>query len=144
MTKANSMGWKATALVAEHVPCCGASFAAGFLPHAQIFGFELHTLNHNPILEFGMMVTTAVGFEYLAHKRLCRNIGAVTGVDTHFKKHDKLKRYGIALSIGLASWGIHQKLFHHHHDEQAAVALSVPTAVKGASQARTITYMHPR
>ena len=127
--KATQIGAKTAAVAIEHLPCCGISFATGFLPHASLFGMQLHALNHNPGLEFGMMVAAAVGCEYAFNHRFCRNAKAITGASPHFKKHDTAKRYALALSIGLASWGIHQKLFHHHHEEhpdQSAVAAPLP------------------
>ncbi len=95
---------KALALTIEHAPCCILSAAAGFI------GIPL--LNHNPPIELAFAIVGAFAGEYIGHRWL-------------HPKHqtpDTLKgavmRYSIALAIGLAIWGIHQKLFHHPHDHE--------------------------
>ena len=97
-----SMGTKALTLTIEHAPCCILSFAAGFV--------GLPLLNHNPTIELGFALGGAVIGEHIGHKLFSKN---------HSHGHgwgSKIKRYGLALSFGVASWGVHQTFFHDHQN----------------------------
>lgn len=101
-----SIKTKGVALIIEHAPCCILSVAAGLI--------GVSSLNHNPVLELGFAVGGAITGEYLGHKYFFKNC-------QHDSVSDKIaviKRYGIALSFGLLTWGAHQIIFHdhgHHH-----------------------------
>ncbi len=107
------------ALFCEHLPCCGLSMAAGFL--------HLPFVKHNPVIEFCFMIAAAIGFEYFYHSRTHKHgpdcsHGEVRGIKGF------IKIYGLALTLGLASWFAHQLLFHHPHDAQHAAAKQVIVA----------------
>ena len=96
-----SIQGKAIALTLEHAPCCLLSLTAGMI---GVHGFE-----HNPAIELGFAVGGAFAGEYLGHKIFgCHHASTV---------RDTIKRYGISLTFGLATWGIHQELLHHPHEE---------------------------
>lgn len=95
---------KGLTLLIEHGPCCLLSAAAGFI--------GVSTFNHNPILELGFALGGAVAGEYLGHKYFAKNCHHGAGWKS------TAKRYGLSLMFGLASWGVHQAVFHdHNHDE---------------------------
>lgn len=108
---------KSIAFIIEHSPCCLLSFAAGFI--------GLPMLYHNPRIELAFAIFGAVFGEWLGHRL--------------FHKHDSchhdtcirgtLRRYAISLLIGLASWGLHQQLFHHRHDHEVGVHQELPSKV---------------
>lgn len=92
---------KGFTLLIEHAPCCILSFAAGFIGIAA--------LNHNPLLELGFALGGALIGEHIGHKYFSKN-------HEHKGIVSNLKRYGLAISFGLASWGVHQTFFHDNHD----------------------------
>lgn len=105
-----NMKKKSIAFLIEHSPCCILSFAAGFI--------GLPMLAHNPPIELCFAIFGAIIGEYIGHRI--------------FHKHDScshdacaravIRRYGLSLLIGLASWGAHQTLFHHPaHTHHAAI-----------------------
>jgi len=94
----------------EHAPCCILSFAAGFI--------GLPILNHNPIVELGFAFGGAVAGEYIGHKYFVKNHTHKPGWKS------TVRRYGLSLVFGLASWGVHQAVFHDHaHDHTHSHAL---------------------
>jgi hypothetical protein len=98
---------KGLTLAIEHAPCCILSFAAGFI--------GLPMLTHNPVIELGFAVGGAVAGEHIGHRLFSKHThGSGLG--------SAVKRYGIALAFGLASWGAHQALFHDHHPHMDAPA----------------------
>lgn len=94
---------KSLTLLIEHGPCCILSFAAGLV--------GLSGLAHNPLLELCFAFAGALGGEYLGH-RLFHRGGHDHGGAGSAKT---LRRYGLALVFGMASWGVHQAVFHHPH-----------------------------
>ena len=99
----NSFKTKGLTLLIEHAPCCILSFAAGFI--------GISALNHNPVLELGFAMGGAIIGEYVGHKFFVKSH---THKGTGLKSFTK--RYSVALAFGLASWGVHQALFHEHQD----------------------------
>lgn len=97
-----SLKTKGLTLLIEHLPCCILSVAAGFI--------GLPLLNHNPVIELGFAIGGAITGEYVGHKYFLKHKHPETTMH-------QFRRYGLSLLFGLASWGLHQKLFHHHHDE---------------------------
>lgn len=102
---ARNLKSKSIAFLIEHSPCCLLSFAAGFV--------GLPMLYHNPRIELAFAIVGAVLGEYLGHRWFhkdgsCHHETCIRGV---------MRRYAFSLLIGLASWGLHQKLFHHAHDD---------------------------
>lgn len=107
---------KGLALLIEHAPCCLLSLLSGLI--------GIHALNHNPLLEFGFAVGGAIVGEYIGHRYFHGAAEAATGTHVpHFRRHDTLKRYGLALAIGLFTWGLHQQFFHGHHDSSRAAVV---------------------
>lgn len=79
----------------------GATFTGSLL--------GLPFLQHNIALEFGLIISTAVASEAIGHKIF----------ECTKEKESKLavmKRYGISLAFGLATWPIHHAIFHTHDD----------------------------
>lgn len=87
---------KGLSLLIEHSPCCILSFVAGFV--------GISFLNHNPVIELGFALGGALLGEYIGHKIFHRH--------THCH-NNALRRYAIALAIGLVSWALHQVFIHH-------------------------------
>ena len=94
---------KGLTLLIEHAPCCILSFAAGFVGIAAI--------NHNPILELSFALGGALVGEHIGHKYFSKK-------HEHKGLASNIKRYSIALAFGIASWGVHQALFHDHDHQQ--------------------------
>ena len=94
-------------LTIEHAPCCLLSFGAGFI--------GIPFMYHNPVLELGFAMGGAMAGEYIGHKYLCRPANE----QPFSKKHSIVRRYGLSLIFGVASWGAHQVLFHDHGHEHA-------------------------
>lgn len=90
---------KLISLCIEHLPCCLLSAMAGFL--------SIPWFNHNPLIELGFAVGGALIGEYIGHRIFCAHDHKQTARKT-------LLRYAFALAIGIASWGVHQVLFHDH------------------------------
>jgi hypothetical protein len=111
-----SVKTKGLTLLIEHGPCCILSVAAGFI--------GLPMLAHNPVLELGFAIGGAFTGEYIGHRLFHRKS------EGHKPPVSRWRRYGVALAFGLASWGIHQAVFHkdahphdhhehhHHHDHK--------------------------
>lgn len=98
-----SLKTKGLTLLIEHGPCCILSAAAGFI--------GVHGLAHNPMLELGFAVGGAFAGEYIGHRLFHK------GKDHGGGRWQGARRYALALAFGLASWGVHQKVFHKHdHD----------------------------
>jgi hypothetical protein len=102
----NSIKTKGLTLLIEHSPCCLLAFAAGFL--------GLPLLNHNPAIELGFAVAGAFIGEYIGHNYLFKKSCQSHSHDEGLK--GRMKRYGLALAFGLASWGLHQAFLHEPAD----------------------------
>lgn len=98
---------KALTLLIEHGPCCILSFAAGFI--------GLPFLNHNPMVELGFAFGGAIAGEYIGHKYFEKNHTHKLGWKA------TVRRYGLSLVFGLASWGVHQVAFHEDPTEHTKV-----------------------
>lgn len=90
---------KSLALLIEHAPCCLLSVAAASL--------GLPFFNHNPVLEFAFALAGAVAGEWIGHRFILK-------AHLHSHPHGLLRRYGLALGIGLATWALHQVFVHGH------------------------------
>lgn len=102
-----SIKTKGLTLLIEHGPCCILSAAAGFI--------GVHGLAHNPMLELGFAVGGAFAGEYIGHRLFHKGHDHEKQGTAPWK--GKVRRYALALTFGLASWGVHQQLFHKHdHD----------------------------
>ena len=113
-----TLGGKTAPYLLKEIPCLAFSSAA------TVFGIPF--INHNPGLELATSLTTAVGIEYLSHKaphllpKFMRPKDASAPEKTEAEKKAlglPLHAWGMALAFSLASWGIHQEVFHDHgHD----------------------------
>jgi hypothetical protein len=111
MGLSNHFNWasfksKSLTLLIEHSPCCLLSFASGFL--------GVSVLNHNPVLELGFALSGALIGDHIGHKYFNQDC-----CKDDKKSENKLRRYALALSFGLASWGAHQMFFHDHDEVNA-------------------------
>ncbi len=95
---------KALAFTLEHSPCCLLSVAGSAL--------GIQVLNHNPHIELAFAIGGAVTGEYIGHRFFCAG--------HHRKIGQTIKSYGIALAFGLATWSIHQEVFHDHEQGETA------------------------
>jgi hypothetical protein len=121
-----SLKTKGLTLLIEHSPCCILSFGAAMI--------GVPFLRHNPVIELGFAIGGAIVGEHIGHKYFHKHTGAH---DAHGHSHEKegwrglCVRYGLALTFGLASWGVHQVYFHdhgHHHDHAETAVLAAPAA----------------
>lgn len=98
----HSVKTKGLTLLIEHGPCCILSFSAGLI--------GLPGLNHNPVLELGFALGGAVVGEFAGSRLFHKHAHA------HEAMGRTLRRYGLSLLFGVASWGVHQKFMHQDHD----------------------------
>ena len=96
---------KGLSLFIKEVPCLGLSFASAL---------GVSNFNHDPCVELAVAIGVAIGFEYIEHKYFPQIQPLISG----FGPLSIAKRYGLALAIGVAGWGLHQAAFHHddNHD----------------------------
>jgi hypothetical protein len=67
-------------------------------------------LQHNMLLEFGLIASTAIVSEAVGHRIF----------DCKQEKESKLaamKRYGVSLAFGFATWPVHHVIFHNDGHE---------------------------
>lgn len=94
----HGMSGKGLGLLIEHLPCCLLSLAAAAI--------GIPFLNHNSVLELGFAVGGALLGEYIGHRFIFKKT-CHTGTSAH-----GIRRYSLALAIGLVTWGLHQAFLH--------------------------------
>lgn len=101
---------KAFTQIIEHTPCCILAASAGAI--------GIPALSHNPVLELGFALGGAIAGEHIGHSLAKKfNWHHACGGPLASKRIFGIpKDYIVALSIGLATWGGHQALFHDHGD----------------------------
>lgn len=104
---------KGLTLLIEHGPCCILSLAAGFI--------GISAFNHNPALELAFAFGGAIAGEYIGHKLFDKKHTHKPGWKS------KAKRYGLALVFGLASWSVHQAVFHNKEDDHHTHSHTIAT-----------------
>lgn len=94
-------------LLVKEMPCLGLSL---------ISAVTISSFSHDPRLEIAVALGVAVGFEHIEHKYFPHIKPLISGTGLVAM----VKRYGLAIGIGLAAWGLHHTLLHDHDKHDAS------------------------